>query len=276
MNQVFKKIEGYFFICFRKGVIIMKRNFLNLCLVVLSVFVFFSCLDETDDIYVSYGVLQNVNNSNDYEILTDKGNTLVVTKSFTGQKIENDKRVLVNFEILSDKDKNKNVFEIKVNGFYSLLSKPMVSESHILQNEGVRRDSIGNDPFVDIAARFSGDFLNIDFELFYEQGSNKKHMINLVYDDTRESTDTLYLRLYHNAYGEVPGKGLYLYRGYGRSSFKISDLVANASSKPVNLTWTEFNSNLEPIERSKTVVFNPDGGKSFERSVGFNDCMEVK
>ena len=258
----------------------MKRNVLNLGLVVLSVFVFFSCLDETDDIYVSYGVIQNVNNSNDYEILTDKGNTLVVTKSFTGQKIENDKRVLVNFEILSDKDKNKNVYEIKVNGFYSLLSKSIVSESFILQDEVFRRDSIGNDPFNDIAARFSGDYLNIDFELFYEQHSNTKHMINLVYDDTRMSTDTLYLRLYHNAYGEIPGKGMYLYRGYGRSSFKISDLVTNASSVPVNLTWTEYNSDLEPVERSKTAVFNKGGAsendKSFERSTGFIDYMEVK
>ena len=258
----------------------MKRKVLNLGLVVLSVFLFFSCLNESDDIYVSYGVIQNVNNTNDYEILTDKGNTLVVTKSYTGQKIEDDKRVLVNFEILSDKDKSKNVYEIKVNGFYNLLSKPLVSESYILQNEGLRRDSIGNDPFNDIAARFSGEYLNIDFELLYEQYSNTKHMINLVYDDTRANTDTLYLRLYHNAYGEVPGKGLYLYKGYGRSSFKISDHVTNASSVPVNLTWTEYNGNLEPVERSKTAVFNKGGdsesGKSFERSTGFNDYLEVK
>jgi len=266
----------------------MKRNVFNLGFILLSVFLFFSCLDESDDIFVSYGVIQNVNSTNSYEILTDKGNTLVVTKSYSGQTIENDKRVLVNFEILSDKEKNKNVYEIKVNGFYNLLSKPLVSESYILQNEGFRRDSIGNDPFNSITARFSGEYMNIDFELFYEQGSSTKHMINLVYDDTRENTDTLYLRLYHNAYGEVPGKGLYVYKGYGRSSFRIADIAAKASnalyegisSRPVKLTWTEYNGNFEPIERSGTSVYKfgdtSESNKSFDRTTGFDNFIEVK
>ena len=93
----------------------MKRNVFNLSLGVLSVFLFFSCLDDNEDIYVSYGVVQNVDSSNSYEILTDMGNTLVVTKSQSSQSIENDKRVLVNYEIISDKHKGKNVYEIGVN-----------------------------------------------------------------------------------------------------------------------------------------------------------------
>ena len=259
----------------------MKRNVLKLGFVALSVFLLFSCLDESDDIFVSYGVIQNVNSSNDYEILTDKGNTLVVTKSYTGQTIENDKRVLVNFEILSDKEKNKNVYEIKVNGFYNLLSKPLVSESFILQNEEFRRDSIGNDPFNGISAKFSGDYMNIDFELFYEQGSSTKHMINLVYDDTRTSADTLHLRLYHNAYGELPKKGLNLYKGYGRSSFKLADLLpSGVTSMPVKLSWAEYNSSLVPIERSGSSVFKvgdaSENNKNFERTSGFDSFMEVK
>jgi len=259
----------------------MKRSILNFSLGVLSFFLFFSCLDDDNDIYVSYGVIKNATSSNNYEILTDKGNTLVVTKSHTGQTIENDKRVLVNYELLSDKNQNKNVYEIQVNGFYSLLSKPLVNESFILQKEDARRDSIGNDPFIAISARFGGDYVNINFELLYKQGSDVKHMINLVYDDTRASADTIYLRLYHNAYDEVPGKGLFLYKDLGRCSFKISDLMPEGvTSKPIRLTWIEYNHNYEPVERSGTDVFKlgnaSEKDKNFERATtGFNDNVRV-
>ena len=275
-----KMIKMYLLICFRKGVF-MKRNVFNLSLGVLCVFLFSSCLDDGDDIFVSYGVIQNASSSNNYEILTDKGNTLVVTKSYTGQTIENDKRVLVNFEILSDKDQNKNIYEIQVNGFYSLLSKPLVNESFILKDEKARRDSIGNDPFNTISAKFGGDYLNINFEFLAEQGSNKKHMINLVYDDMRADADTIYLRLYHNAYDEVKGKGMHLYKGMGRCSFKISDLLPEGvTSKPVRLTWTEYYGYNETIERSGTDVFKTgnasDKGKIFQRISGLDNYVEIK
>ena len=51
---------------------IMKRNVINLSFGILSVFLFFSCLDDNEDTYVSYGVMQNVDSSNSYEILTDR------------------------------------------------------------------------------------------------------------------------------------------------------------------------------------------------------------
>jgi hypothetical protein len=254
----------------------MKRNVLNLCIGLLFVCLFFSCSDDLDDIHVSYGVIRNVTSDNNYEILTDKGNTLAVTKSYTSQTIENDKRVLVNYEILSDKDKNKKVYEVKVNGFYNLLSKPLVNESFILQEEEVRRDSIGNDPFVHVSAWFGGDYINIDFNIFYGQIVNKKHMINLIYDDTQAAADTIYLTLRHNAYGEVPAyNGAYLYQGWGRCSFKISDLLPEGvTSKPVKLMWTQYGYDHEVKECFDKGVFKK-GNTSEERYTNRDEFVEV-
>jgi len=258
----------------------MKRNVFSLSLGVLSLFLFFSCLDDNEDIYVSYGVVQNIDSSNSYEILTDKGNTLVVTKSQSSQSIENEKRVLVNYEILSDKDKGKNVYEIGVNWFYNLLSKPVINESYILKDEVARRDSIGNDPFSSINALFGGDYININFELWHSQSTDKKHMINLVYDDLRSDADTIYLRLYHNAYGEVPKKDSYnnLYKGLGRCSFKISDLLpGGVTSKPIRLTWTQFTYNYDSKEYSDTGVFKLGvTDKEREMSGGYETYIEVR
>ena len=261
----------------------MKRKFFILSFGLLSVFLLSSCLDnDFVDYYVSYGVIQNVNSKNDYEILTDKGNTLVVTKSYSSQSIEEGKRVLVNYEILSDDKKNKKIYEVKVNIFYSLLAKPLIDESFILQNEEFYRDSIGNDPFNSISARFGGEYINIDFEVFHSQYSNKKHMINLVYDDLRADADTIYLSLYHNAYGEIPGKEQGLVLGYGKSSFKIADLLPEGvTSKHVRLTWTEYQSyGHDPKVYSKTGVFklgNNDAQeeKSLTRDIGSGAYLEV-
>ena len=224
----------------------MKKNVLKLNIVLLSFLGFSSCLGDNESkyMYVSYGVIQNVNSSNDYEILTDKGNTLKVTQSHTIHSIEDGKRVLANFEIVSDNEKGNKIYEVSVNGFYNLLSKPVVNESFILQDKETRRDSIGNDPFNRIYAAFGGNYINIDFEVLYSPHSDVKHLVNLVYDDTRADSDTLYLSLFHNAYGEIPEENVNLVRGVAWSSFKISDLLPEGvTSKPVTITWTEYTYN---------------------------------
>jgi hypothetical protein len=206
---------------------------------------------------------------NNYEILTDKGNTLIVAKSGTNQAIEEGKRVLVNFEILSDKGKSKKEYEVEVNGFYYLLSKPLVRESFILQDEASRRDSIGNDPFIGIHAWFGGDYLNINIETFYDELSSTKHLINLVYDDTRASTDTLYLTLHQNAYGEFPAYNnrVYLRKGFARCSFKLSDILpVGVDEMPVKLMWKEYCYNLEVADLFDTGIFKKGSYDATEKS----------
>jgi hypothetical protein len=252
----------------------MKKIILNSGFSLLMVFMFSSCLDEFDKSRASYGVIQNVVSKDNYEILTDRGNTLIVTKSETNQEIEEGKRVMANFEILSDKAKAQKEYEVKVNGFYYLLSKPLVRESFILQDEAVRRDSIGNDPFTAIYAWFGGDYFNINFETFFDEFSNKTHLINLVYNDVRVSPDmlyslpdTLYLTLHHNAYGEVPGHSTYLRKGLARCSFKLSDLLPDGVNEiPVKLMWKEYRYNLEVVDRFDTHVFKKGHYGTSEKS----------
>ena len=241
----------------------MNKNVLNVFFGFLFAIVCFSCADDDVNIYASYGVIQNISSDNNYEILTDKGNTLVVTKSYTSLEIEEGKRVLANYEILSDKQQDKYIYEVKVNGFYNLLSKPLVNESFILEDEDTRRDSIGNDPFIQLLSVFGGDYINIDFELFFRQNSSTKHLINLIYDDTSGDTDTLRLTLRHNAYGETLAKSYDLINGWGRCSFKIADLLPeNVNSIPVKLTWEQYDRyNNSAKERSWTRVYQRHSGK---------------
>jgi len=240
----------------------------------------FACHDDSTDVYVSYGVIKNAVSAQSYQVLTDKGNTLVIKQSNTSQTIEEDKRVLVNFEILSDKDKSKSIYEVKVNGFYSLLSKPVVRESFILEDEQARRDSIGNDAFNSISAWFGGDFINVNFEIYHSANSDLKHFINLIYDDTRSSaSDTLYLTLRHNAYGEIPGGNHNLYKGLGRCSFRLADLLPEGlTSAPVKLTWSEYGHDYQVAEHSDTGVFKTGSTSQEEgnESKGFDTNIDVR
>jgi hypothetical protein len=252
----------------------MKNLVFYLGFGILTALTFSSCNDDENNAYVSYGVIQNVVSEKKYEILTDKGNTLVVKESHTVHEIVDGKRILVNFDLLSDKESPKNVYDVKVNGFYNLLSKPTLRESFILQDEQARRDSIGNDPFRGVYAWFGGDYINIDFEIYYSRYSNQPHLINLVYDDTFVSSDTLYLHLFQNAYEKNPRYMDEYVRGWGRCSFKISDLLpVGVTSIPVKLIWTEYGYGFEPRERFDTGVFTL--GKNVEkRSSVMNNSID--
>ena len=258
----------------------MYRIFLNLSIGLFFISVLFSCINDNDDVKVSYGVIRNINSMNNYEILTDKGNTLKVLKSHATQTIENEKRVLVNYEILSDKDKDKHIFDVQVNGFYQLLSKPVIFESFIQQDEENRRDSIGNDPFNQIDCGFGGNYININFEITYSLYSDKKHLINLVYDDLHTDGDTIYFTLLHNAYGEIPGNNISLQKGIGRSSFKISDLLPSGiTSKVVKITWYEYGLNNESRERTISGIFKINDtslNNRLAQHIGFDSSIRVK
>ena len=254
---------------FYEEILNMKKNVLNVCFIFVFLLGCFSCTHEDVSIYASYGVLQNVTSENNYEILTDRGNILVVTESNTIREVEEGKRVLANYEILSDKNQAKNIYEVKVNGFYNLLSKPLVNESFILDNEDARRDSIGNDPFIQIRGDFGGDYINIDFEVYFQYGSTTRHLINLIYDDTNVESDTIRLTLRHNAYGETLAQSYNLISGWGRCSFKIADLLPEGiTTMPVILTWEQYEHHgYGSKERSATKTFQlrSDSPSRFER-----------
>jgi hypothetical protein len=104
-------------------------------------------------------------------------------------------------------------------------------------------------------------------------------MINLIYDDTRSTADTIYLTLRHNAYGEVPGEGHSLYHARGLSSFKIAGLLPeDATSKPVKLTWNQYGSGFDVKEYDDTGIFYKENNKVEKQlaRTGFDNMIEVE
>ena len=152
---------------------------------------------------------------------------------YNGSKeIERGERVYFKYNILpgngdyvsSYSTPEQPVYDIRVLVFNDIHAVPIVRKSFLLEDDPHRSDSIGHDLIRVVTAAFSGNYINIGFEYFrYENG--QPHMINLVWDDTRPATDSVYLELRHNAMGEVEGNGRYVVSDTGLASFRIADLV---------------------------------------------------
>ena len=61
-------------------------------------------------------------------------------------------------------------------------------------------------------------------------------MLNLVVDEERSTDERVYVTLTHNAFGDAR-----MYRGYGRVSFDIADLLPEGKDQiVVVLGWTDY------------------------------------
>lgn len=186
----------------------------------------------TDIVYNGFGEITRTDYDGYFEITRDDGVLLRVLEYNGSKEIERGERVYFKYNILpgngdyvsSYSTPEQPVYDIRVLVFNDIHAVPIVRKSFLLEDDPHRSDSIGHDLIRVVTAAFSGNYINIGFEYFrYENG--QPHMINLVWDDTRPATDSVYLELRHNAMGEVEGNGRYVVSDTGLASFRIADLV---------------------------------------------------
>ncbi len=246
------------------------KKCLKLMFLMLLTAGFVSCL-KTDNDYPQFGegfgIITAVGDNNYFEIYTDLGNTLKAVESYVpSDEVSEGKRVMFNCQMLSDQQmvNGRPTYDVCMNYFYNLLTKPLISESFIQESPEIRPDSVGNDPIKVDFAEFGGDYINIRFLIYVKRGSDTKHLINLVWDDTANDGKT-YLTLRHNAYGELPYErydDAEYELGVGICSFKLSDLIPEGSeSLDVVLKWTWYDGQTtDTKEYSDSGTFRPYNG----------------
>ena len=172
-------------------------------------------------IYNGFGEISRVGNDGSFDITRDDNALLRVVEYSGNQEIAVGKRVYFKYTILSE---NYTQYDIRIIVFNPIYSVPIVRRSFLLADDPFRNDSIGNDPIRVVTAAFSGKYINIGFE-YFRHSENLDHVINLVWDDTRPATDSVYLELRHNAMGEHLSGMQQLVSETGLASFRIADLV---------------------------------------------------
>lgn len=196
----------------------------------------FASCDKTDGfgydiVYNGFGEISRLAPNGYFEITRDDGTLLRVVEYGGTCRPTLGERVFFKYNILpgagnyesSYSSDERTVLDVKVIVFNTLYSAPIVRKSDLLEDEG-RDKTIGDDPIRIVNAAFSGHYLNIGFE-YFRIPEGTPHRINLVWDNTRPATDSVYLELRHNAMGETEAAGVPLVSETGLASFRLTDLV---------------------------------------------------
>ena len=235
----------------------MKRFFKIFYVIILTAFsllLLSSCSKDEDsikpisDTYIDLGEVSYVGNNGYFEILRDDNVTLEVIEYNGSRKIELGERVFFTYKVFLSEGMDvgsKERFDVAASGstlkvkvllFNNVHSVPIISESFIEKSEAHRNDSIGRDLIRVYDAEFKGNYLNVKVEYLYYD-PNTQHRINLVWDDTRTDTDSVFLTLRHNAMGDK-GSGQNPRSQTGLCSFKLSGLIPEGEeSIDVKLLW---------------------------------------
>lgn len=189
-----------------------------------------------DTILYGYKTLGTVSGE---AIIGDNGIVYGVQEQTCAGRLDTMHRVMASFDIL--RRTGDKSYGIRLLDMQPVLCKNTAALS---ETDG---ESVGNDPIQAVACWSGNGYLNFVIRIAVLNGSDTRHFINLVHDDTAASADTLYFSLRHNAYGEFFGAdgtdGSKFITGTSYVSFKAGDLVPEGrKSMPARISWQWYDS----------------------------------
>lgn len=178
-----------------------------------------SCNKEAEeDRILAYATITDATNK---ILVTDvEGERLYVEQNATGITTwTNGARLVVDYTRIRVHENASMLksYYVRINGVYPILTKSTIRKSFL--NTTAREDSIGHDPINLRDVWFANDYINVNFGI-YRNNPGIIHLINLVIDDSKSTSDMVYAELRHNAYFDLQSVGT-----FGNVSFKISDYV---------------------------------------------------
>lgn len=209
----------------KEGVITMKitRYSLIIILSLVAIFTFNSCNNDDGYSLGNYRLdIATVNaidsESGTFYLKLDNDNTLLPVASNSYYKPQFNKRVIVNYTLLSDQTGSYD-HAIKINAIQDILTKEVIDMTSENEKE------IGNDP-VKILDLWTGDhFLNIHFG--YNTAGEKTHTVNLVRNTldkvTVTSNGAIALEFRHNSNGDPQKYGTKNYAAFDLQPFQTEN-----------------------------------------------------
>ena len=163
-------------------------------------------------------------------IVSDQGNTFDIVETPYEINLSDYTygRIILSCDVLTQTAENR--YDIRLHGIESVLTKPAVKKSTITDEELEVEDAI-----IIRDIWFGGGYINMLIEFAHKNGSETKHFINLIHDDTSTEEGYSFI-LRHNAYGEVPAEGETYRRSNGYVSFPISQLIEGDQAE-ISIKW---------------------------------------
>lgn len=207
----------------------MKKIFI-LSLVALAAL---SC-KEDDTLYYNNITMGNIDRE---YIVSDQGNSFEILENKVDLSAFEYGRVILACDVLKETGDGK--YGIRLLDIASVLTKAPANASAITSEDDKR--NVDN-PVNIREIWYSGGYINMFIEFAVKYGSDTKHLINLIYDDSPSAADdkikTYTFTLRHNAFGETPTEetGSEYKSSGGYVSFPVSDLIREDEAN-VTLNW---------------------------------------
>ena len=167
------------------------------------------------------------------EIISDQGNTFVITESlFTVDLSEfKSERVMLSCDVL--RETASKTYDIRLTGITSVLTKDIKTFAETTEEEDLTVD----DPIIIRDLWYAGGYLNMAIEVAQKKGSETPHYLNLVHDTMIGEDGKYTFLLRHNAQGEVPSEeDREFSTGSGYVSFPIANYIKEDAAEIV-LVW---------------------------------------
>lgn len=185
-----------------------------------------SCMDndEKSQSRFTIGTLQIIQD-NEYFFKLDEGDKMYPsdTTYIHDYTLIDGQRVFIHFLPLEE-DMPGYEYNVKLIQLQNILTKDIIP----LTEETA--DSIGNDRVNVYQPWISGDYLNIEYQYFHSNDKDKRHMLNLVINQTADAPENeegyINLEFRHNAYNDEQRT-----TGWGIISFRLDEIAAQLQGK---------------------------------------------
>ena len=207
----------------------MKRISTIIISIIAAIATFTSC--KSDDT-LRYNNL-TMGNVVDGTFISDQGNIFTVVETNCSGDLESMKRAIILCDVLKLVEGTENEYEIRLNNMAQVLAKDPVS---LIEAEKDPEKTV-EDPIHIEQLWISGGYLNMYLMYKTTQGSTKKHLVNLVFDEEASKEGKYYFTLRHNAFGDTSTTGNMLLGG-AYVSFPIASLISEDSAEiTVDCKW---------------------------------------
>ena len=176
------------------------------------------------------------------KILTDSGLTYTIAENMTEYTLSGDQRVLFLADILQES--GERTYDIRLKDILSVPTVDIIQETELPSpaDDAVRINS----------AWFGGGYLNLSLAYLVKTASDAEHKISIAQQTFENGKDTLFLRVFHDAAGEIWDGTMelgeldmtltsYYY------SIPISSYAPASDSRPVKLIYRWYTYNNDEV-----------------------------
>lgn len=205
------------------------------------------------------------------KFISDQGNEFTIVEDLSGANKDDITRAIMQCDVLKKVEGTENSYEVRVHILSKVLDKKPVEKVAAAEDP----EKLVKDPITIQQLWISGGYINM-YVLFeiqtYPEKPEKKHMVNLVFNQEEIGKGTYNLELRHNAFGETLSAAKDEEKEDGSVQMQSSELIqwglaGSYVSFPISELVTEQKATLKLYWKEHIFIDNVMTSDTIDRSV---------